>query len=265
MENQPKYEKIEDYLNGRLSGSALIDFEEQIKSDKELAAQVLLFKEMDMALSDESALAFQKMVQEEGEAFFAENALDNTKEKAEREPIIRQLSPPRRRWMIAASFLVFILSTLLLWQYQSNNPTSNEDLFAQHYEIYSLNEDLRGNDSTATQFETGIQQYQAKDFDVTAQIFEALVAANERDMNLIFCLAHAYLNQNPPQFDLAQRQFQKIITNDSSIYTPKAKWYAALILIQKGEVIEAKSLLKDVTESGDKFGQKAKDLLKELK
>lgn len=260
MSNQFQYEKIESYLNGTLSGSELADFEQQIKSNQDLAAQVALFEEMDMALSDETALDFQKMVQAEDEAFFEENEQEKPPEK----PIIRQLNSSRKLWMIAASFLVFVFSVFILWQFQSNEPTSNKELFAQYYETYSLNENLRGNNTNPTNFQKGVQQYQAKDFDSAAQTFESLLVVNKQDMSLTFCLANAYMNQNPPQFNLAEQQFQKIISNNSSIYVPKSKWYKALILLQKEKSEDVKTLLKEVSGSGDKFGKKAKELLENL-
>lgn len=260
MSNQPKYEKIEDYLNGILSGKDLVDFEEQIKSDKELALQVALFEEIDVALSDEVALSFQKMVAAEDKAFFAENKLEYSQKK----PIIRQFYQSNRRWMVAASILFTVLITLLLWNIQSNNPASDEELFAQYYETYALNKNLRGNDTNPTDFQTGIQQYQANKFDAAAQTFESLMAANEQDMSLTFCLANVYMNQKPPQFDLAEKQFKKIIANNSSIYVPKSKWYTALIFLQKGKSTDAKILLKAVAKSGDKFGKKAQELLQKL-
>ncbi len=263
MANQPKYEKIEAYLNGTLPPTEYEVFEQEIQSNPKLAEQVQLFREIDKALEDEGALNFQKVVQAEEEAFLKEFEKEVSEE--ENSKPLRKIGGFNRQWMMAASFLIFLFSAFLLWQFQPSESSSNEELFAQYVETYPLNEDVRGNDSTATNFEIGIQQYQAKDFDAAVQTFESLAATNGKDMSLAFSLGNAYLNQTPPQFILAEQQFRKIITNDSSIYVSKAKWYVALILLQKGELTEAKNLLKDVTESGDKYGRKAEELLKELR
>ncbi len=260
MSNQSKYEKIDNYLNGMLSGNKLADFEQEINSDEELATLVTLFQEMDIALVNESALGFQKIVEAEDKAFFAESTSNENQGKS----IIRQLYTANKRWLVAASLLLMVVNTLLFWQLQSNKATSNEELFTQYSNTYPLNSNVRGNDALTTDFQKGIQQYQAKNFSAATQIFESLVTANEQDMSLVFCLANAYFNQIPPQHDLAMQQFQKIISNDSSIYVTKSKWYLALIWLQKGKLEETKNLLKEVEQSGDKLAKKAKKLLGEL-
>ncbi|MEM8909220.1 MAG: hypothetical protein AAGD05_15345, partial [Bacteroidota bacterium] len=63
------YEKIEAYLNGTLAPAELQQFEAQLQTDPDLAAQLALFQNIDTALKDQSVLNFQKMVQQEGEAF----------------------------------------------------------------------------------------------------------------------------------------------------------------------------------------------------
>lgn len=262
MSNQSTYEKIEAYLNGTLLGSELTDFEEKMKSNKELATQVLLYQEVDEVLSNEPALDFQKIIQTEGDLFFEEQKLEEKKQNARP---IRKIGGRTRRWAIAASFLLFVMSAVLLWQLQSNQVASNKDLFAQYSNTYNLNKDLRGGDISASEFEKGIQFYKAKDFKAAAQTFETLNVEGEEDMVLIFCLAHSYFNQKPPQLDLAQQQFEKIIVNGSSIYVPKAQWYKALIALEKGDLEQAKILLKKVQQSGDRFGKKATELLEELK
>ncbi len=258
MSNQPIYEKIKAYLDGELTGAELEAFEKELLSNPELAEDVELYQTIDMVLEDEATLNFQKIVQAEDEAFFEENTA-----KLVEQPI-RKIGGFNRQWMIAASFLFLIVSAILLWQLQTNAPQSNQELFAQYADTYPLNEDLRSSDSTVSDFEKGIQEYQSKDFDAATQTFEVLVAKNEQDMSLLFCLANAYFNQNPPQLDLAAQQFQKIITKDSSIYVPKAKWYLALIALEKEDLVQAKTLLKEVEQSGDKFGKIAERLLKEL-
>lgn len=270
MSTENIYEKIDNYLNGTLSEVERAAFEAQLQQDASLREKVQLVREVDSVLSEEDDLNFQRIVESETDLFLknldsnSEGELKEEKKSPPPATPTRKIGGFSRRWAIAASFLLLLVSIMLLWQLQSNHPLSNEELFAQYSDTYPLNEDLRGSDSTISDFEKGIQQYQANNFDAATEIFEILLAKNEQDMSLSFCLANAYFNQNPPQFDLASKQFQKIITNDSSIYVPKAKWYLALIWLQKEELEKAKKLLKEVEVSGDKFGKKAKDLLIEI-
>ncbi len=222
---QEIYETIEAYLNGTLTGDALTEFEQRLKSEPDLAAQVQLFQNMDDALNDQPALDFQKIVQMEGAAFLQKAAAPPAK--------VRRIGWSRKQWAIAATLLFLVVSAALFWKMQSTDISSGDELFAQHFETYTLNEGLRGEEDENVDFKKGIQQYRLKNYGLAAETFNTLAENAPQDMVLAFCLANAYLNQSPPQTDLAQQQFQKIIADGSSIYTPTAKWYMALTLLKK--------------------------------
>jgi len=247
MSNKDTYEKIEAYLSGTLQGAELTAFERAIREDKALSKQVRLFRDMDTVLSDKATLDFQKMVAAEGNAFL------NPKEK-KKEPA-RLLRYPSFR-MAAAAVLLLIASAAGL--------LSGSELFAQHFETYPLNPDMRSGDAGQSTFEQGIEQYQSKDFIAAAQIFQELSQTDNQDMSLAFCLANAYLNQIPPQLDLASEALQKIISNGESVYVPKAKWYQAMILLKKEDTVAAKKLLEDLVEISGNLSRQAEEVLKDL-
>ncbi len=260
MSTQDLYEKIEAYLSDSLSASERLDFEAKLQADPALAAEVELMKEMDIAISDKPILDFQKLVQSEGEAF-------QKKHKAKEAPI-KQIAKRNSRFYIgiAASLLFVIASIFFLWNNQSSSQLSGKELFAQHFDTYDLNQNLRGSDSVdETAFEASIQQYQNKDYNAATTSFQQQVASAPNDMVLSFCLANAALNQNPPAVKLAEDQFRKIITNGESIYVLRSKWYLSLILLEKEKTAEAKTLLKELEQSPDNnLAQKAKAVLRDL-
>ncbi|MFK7908482.1 MAG: tol-pal system YbgF family protein [Chitinophagales bacterium] len=264
MSLQNTYEKIENYLNGTLTGADLEAFEEQLQSDAELLEEVKLMQNLDTVLSDEVDLVFQQMVETEAGLFLDELGSEEVEQPNFADSPVPKIGGWNRKWAIAASFLLLMVSMVLLWQVQSNDPISNDALFANHFDTYRLNKNVRGGGDSPTEFQKGIEYYNANEFGAATQVFEALTAQEPNDLSLAFCLGNAYLNQEPPQLDLAQSQFEKIISDGGSIHVPKAQWYMALVAVKKGDLEQAKTLLKQVEQSGDKFGQKAKELLKEL-
>jgi len=264
MSLQNTYEKIENYLNCTLIGADLEAFEEQLQGDTKLLEKVKLMRNVDAVLSDEADLAFQQMVETEAGLFLDELDLEEAEQSVANTSSVQKIGGWNRKWAIAASFLLLMVSMVLLWQVQSNHPVSNEDLFATHFDTYRLNKNVRGVGDSPTEFQKGIQHYNANEFEAATQVFEALTAQEPNDLSLAFCLGNAYLNQEPPQLDLAQSQFEKIISDGGSIHVPKAQWYMALVAVKKGDLEQAKTLLKQVEQSGDKFGQKAEKLLKEI-
>lgn len=253
------YDKIEAYLNKTMNETELIDFEQQLENSEELRAEVDLFQRIDTVMYDKDALNLQKTMDEIGASFF----LPEETEVADNAPRIGAWS--RQKWTIAASFLVFVVSALLIWQIQPNSSASNEELFAQYYETYDLNRNVRGNgDSSNAALKAGIQQYKSKDFAAAVQTFLPLATAQPQNDIAIFSLANAYFNQNPPKLDLAKQQFKKITDANATVYVPKAQWYLALIALKKGNLEQAEKLLKKVVASGDDIAKKAGNLLKEL-
>ena len=264
--SEETYNQIEAYLEGSLTQGEKAEFEHQMESNEDLAQEVELVKRVDTMIRDQGALELQKTMNEIDSSFFEE-------EEEEESPKLRTSTSPRiigswtrRTWAIAASFLFFAIGALLIWQMQSNSVASGEELFAQYYETYDLNQTVRGdNDSSNVDLKKGIQQYQSKDFGAAVQTFLPLAAAQPQNDVAVFCLANAYLNQNPSKLNLAKQQFERITTNNVTIYVPKAQWYLALIALKEKDTSQAKVLLKEVVASGDDLKGKAEELLEELK
>ena len=258
MSNQETFEQIEAYLNGALTGVELADFETRLKSDQQLADQVLLFQEIDQAVGDQSALHFQQLVKSEGDDFLAkQNTQKNTP---------KSISLPRRYLAIAATLLVLVVSLLLYWNINTSAFISGKALYAQNFETYNLHKNLRSESTTDNAvFKLAIEQYQARDFNAASTSFQQLATDAPEDQVLAFCLGNAFLNQQPPKLDLAKAQFQKIIDDGESIYVIRAKWFNALILIESEQFKLAESLLEEVATTQDNLGQKAKSLLQKIK
>ncbi len=264
MLSQEIYENIEAYINGTLTGTDLMEFEQKLQNDSNLATDIQLIRRVDDTLGDQSSLEVHQKVEVAVDDFLAELVQEESAEiKTIAHPPIRKIGGWAQRWAVAASFLLLAVIVVVLWQLQSPTAPSHQELFSQNFSTYPLDEDVRSGEET-TGFEKGVDQYRAKKFKAAAQVFQSLIAVEKNDMVLAFCLANAYLNQSPPQKNLANEQFQRILTDGASVYVPKAQWYLALMALEGGKLEEAKVLLEEIRESGDEFAQKAKELLEEL-
>lgn len=255
MLSQDVYETIEAYLAGKLNTTELSDFEAKLQADPDLAREVLLLKEIDLAVGDKSVLQFQELVRKEGEAF--------KQAQSPRAVPVKRLAP-RRYLAVAATLLLLVATVFLLRQYSDSSP-SGQNLFAQHFETYNLSQSMRS-ESVAEEalFQTAIEQYQNENFSAASSSFQQLANNSPDDMVLAFCLANAYLNQSPPALDPAAAQFQKIIADGQSIYVLRSQWYLALIRLEQGDRAAAKKLLQALAQAPDNLGQKASSLLKDL-
>ena len=260
MSQEIDIEKIEQYLSGALSGQELVAFEKALSSNEELAKQVQLMRDFDLVLADEKAIEVQEKIQGIGQDFFTQEQMpSNVKE----EPI-KRLPFYRRPLAIAASILFIITAGALIWQMNTGSSSlSNEELFAQYYSVEKMNPTLRGDQQTDSLYQSAITQYKNKEYASAINIFNTLLQNDTDNLQFIYGLANAYLNDQ--QLANAEIQFRKIIADGKSIMTPKSIWYLALIKLKEGKVEEARKQLEQLRKTEDlQLIKQANALLKTL-
>ncbi len=255
MLDQKLHETIEAYLNGDLKGADLSDFETRLQSDQELAFQVSMFRDIDSAVNDKPVLNFQKLVEEQGNIFFQENDQEKT--------IVKKIN--WRNYLIAAATFILFAAAIFIIKNQSSSHLSGQDLFAQHFESYELNESLRSSNEDVNIFDEGVNKYRAKAYNESTDIFLQLVNNDSTDMTATFCLAQSSLNQVPQNFTLAKVQLEKIISDGRSIYVPASKWYLALILLKQEDLDSTHQLLLELKTEEGNYAKKARELADQIK
>jgi outer membrane PBP1 activator LpoA protein len=213
-----------------------------------------LWRNIDEAIGDESTLRFQRKVSEAGAPYLAGSVAK-----------VRSLGGIRRYLAIAASVLILVSGGLFVYQQLDGQERSGSELYASNYTSYDLSQ-IRTSETAATTdpFAQGVASYAAGDFQQAAALFAPLTQEGTNKMKATFALAHAYLNQTPPKTMEAEVQLRAIITDDKSSYVSSAKWYLALIHLQREEVTLAKPLLAAVQQAGGKLGKTATEILAEL-
>lgn len=257
MSNE-KNNKIEDYLDGKLSNKELKEFEKTLQDDAQLAKKVKVTKEVNQTIAQETQLkAFKAQLNQLNENYFsAENAIQ------EPTTIVKPLrSNNLRRSLIAASVLVLAVSAFFAWSVL-NSSMSSAELFATHYEPYGIGQ--RGNNANGSELEQqATLAYNNNDFEKAIPLFEEITQSDDNNEKNILRLGSAYLSTNQPQ--KAIDTFQKIISNPQSALMQTAQWYQALAYIQLEQTEEAKNILNKLANAGNRtYPSKAKKLLKYL-
>ena len=118
MENA-EYNKIDDYLMGRLQGAALEAFEQRLKEDKDLAEKVQAQQQALGILRQAGDLNLKREIQEVEDSFF----------RQKRQPALsRRLST----WIIAAASLLLLFFAYRAWQKSTPN-----QLYDEYYLAYN--------------------------------------------------------------------------------------------------------------------------------
>ncbi len=249
------YHLIENYLDGKLTKEELAAFEARLQADAAFAQKVNLFREVETTLGDPVRQNIQAQLDNLGETYFQQPVV--AKKKINLLPFYQKL------WAIAASFLLLISIGFLLWQNQSIDNLSNEQIFAQNYQLPNLDPMTRGRDRKHTLQEV-IELYENQDYPAALVRLKELRQRDSENKQLTYLLAHTYLNLSPPQLMESVETFKTLIQHNQNVYVPKAKWYLALIYIRQNNVVAAQPLLKAVVTVNDSNSEKAKLILRQL-
>ena len=243
---------IERYLDGELDKAELQAFEAQVSSDQELASELQLARQarhlVSMAgrshLSDRLD-AFEKEVKEEEET-----------------PEFKAFTLPT--WMKVAAAAITILMAGW-WFYEQPFSSSQQDLFASHFEPYRNPINLRDTESLfGTDWQQAVELYSKGDFENAIPAFK-----KELDkQNTVSYLSHFYLGisalaKATPDPQQAINAFDQVLASDND-YHQQANWYKGLALLKKGAKKEAREIFEGIIENGHYQKEKAAMLLRDL-
>lgn len=247
-------DKIEDYLDGLLSSDEQQTFEEAMRTDKALANKVAITKEVNHTIATEAKLqAFQKTLSNLDKIHFPVAEKTETTKTA----VIRPMKSNRKIWLIAASFLILVVSSILIRNALKSETIDNTALFAANYEPFNTGQ--RGDNGDLSDIENqALAAYTSKDFKAAIPLFAQLSIENPTDENLILQLGSAYLSTYKTSEAIAV--FQKI--EAASVNYQAAQWFLALAYLQNDEIEMAKKVLIALANAGERmYSTKAKKLL----
>lgn len=261
---------IEDYLNGQLPEERIQAFETKMQQDKDLAAEVALFREMDDLLGDTDALDFSQTI---------DTVLQNNRsESKEKQAVVKQMttkSKSNRKWLsIAAGIaLIALFGTLI---FMNSTAISPDKLYATHMQFPNTlggGSALRSTDITVT---TNIlkqinQSWQVANTAYQKEEYSAALIA----LKNIEVLDPNFTSESKGDYyfkkGLVQLKLDKTVEAISSFelvedgdYLTNAEWKKALALL-KIDTNKAKIALQKIVDTNHPEQEVAKTILEELK
>jgi len=241
--------KINQYINGELTGELLEAFEATLATNKDLRDEIKQHKEIDTVLMknyldlDDEA---RKKEKENLQPIFDELGEKYFKKENKSTAIIRRLMPIVI-FTVAAALLLFFFNPF-------TNKTSPTQLAVQNFELYQLDASMGSSDLKATWTEA-IKNYRAENYEVAITKFDSYLKDNPNNKEALLAKGCALLKLN--KTDLAIQTFQQI--NNSKT----ANWYLALSYLKNDEVTKAQPILEGLLDN-KKYGAKAKAILRDL-
>ncbi len=233
-------ERIEAFLSGNMGKGEQLAFEQELKSDPELAEEVALQRDT-LALLDMGAeLDYKEKLQE----------IDRDLMVSKSRPLFSQT----RIWLAAAG--IFIGACLITWlMFKPSSSSPYGEAFVPYQDLTGLRGD------TLDLFRTGMNAYNRGQYDIGIGYLKDFVEVNPSDLHARLYLGISYLANEEAEkalFPLSQ-------IPDSSILAPTAHWYHALALGQSSQEEKALEVLCKIAGDLDHaYRERALKLLEKL-
>jgi len=261
------YKQIDQYINGELTGEALANFEAKLLTNKELAEEVALYKDVEMTLTsvythEREDAELTQTFNQLGKKYFTKEATiqetDSTKIKQDNTKVV-QLQPTSKenekgkssslRWLrpVIGLAVAALIALLIFQPWQS-------DLIRPFDTPYELAIIKRSPDSQA--LEQAQKAYNSGDYAAALPVFEQY--PDKVEVQLAKGNTEHYLGKT----DAAINTFQQIASG-GSVYVSTANWYLAGAYLQKNQAEKAKAALNKI--KGGQYYEKAQKLLDEIK
>lgn len=259
-------EKIEAYLEDRMSEDRRLAFESELAENEQLRNEFDEMKAVILGIRSAAAIAFAEQVGQ------WEKRLKNDQDHVE-EAKIKQLFPGNTGaissrqesssrkipyiYAIAAAVVV-LLGLLFILRPQSLDANT---LYAAHFERPSNPFTLMGGDTKSLQLQA-FQAYEQSDFQEAISLYQQVLKDSPQNAQVLYLLGVTYMEDDQPK--KAIEIFDKVISEDK-IYDEKAQWYKALAWLKANDSEKAKIQLLDIVNSEQHdYKKEAEALLRKI-
>lgn len=263
MDAQQQFDTIEAYLAGELKGSALAEFEQEIKADAALATVVEehrighdaielliesdLRKELDFLRAEANSTSTTKVVQMPT----VEAPATTVQGTAKRRSLFPRLA--------AAASVILLIGFFALQLGTSSN------VLDEHYLEYPMPSVNRSGEATDLHLlATGLGAYKSGNYTEAINYYKSIPVEDKRYNEAQFYLGHSYHHNS--NYTAASTAFAKVAASKDIRFMEKAEWYQLLALLaNKQQDTTFKTLLnKMIDDKGHSYHQQAQKLNADL-
>jgi len=239
------FEKMEDYIHGKLSALEQQRFEDEMAQDEVLRQEVALYRRLIDAVETESARQLLEQIHEEN--FAKETTVVPLQSRRAFFPLA-----------IAASLALLVLAGWWLFTLQS---TQAEGLYAAYFfPAVGLPTTLGYTEDP--QFAEGMISYKLQEYAEARNYWKSLVEADPQNDTLNYYMGIAFLADEMP--DQAVNHLQRVVQQDESAYQNDAKWYVALAYLLAEQEENAKTILNELAATESNYQEPSREILNDL-
>ena len=279
--------KIDDYLNGRLKGRELDEFENELLNNSELRKELAEYKRLHQIGQEQLNLGDKEMIpgdyhedlDNEARAdieefdIFKNRGLDpdmvdfkDRLKKAENElnetfPSTGQHRNIRMLWLLAAAVVVAVLaiSVILLKPFSGR---SFPDLYARYYEPLEKTEEILDLTRSNNSFLYAVEVFEAGEYERAMILFTGLLDDEVTGPYSRIYIGLCYMQLG--EFDQAIVSFDEVQPFRLNELFVFSKWYTGLCYLKTGQSEQARNALSVVAEEDHPLSGKAERILRKM-
>ena len=249
MNEETKDQLIQDYLAHSLKGDELKYFEDQIRRDPELAAEVTAYQELELGLHGIGA----EHLAAETSQWESEYRQSQTSEG--------KVVPFRPYYAVAAAVTLLLLlgGILLFW---NPNPELGE-LYAQHYAPYEdmILDRSEASEGTEQLLIQGMEAYNRQEYPLAERHLQEYLAQSPEQYGAALYLGIAQLETN--QLEAAEASFRR--ASQDIKFEQQAQWYLSLLYLKSEQMTKVRTALQAIADNAQHYKHReASTLLKDI-
>lgn len=234
---------IESYLDGELSEQERLQFEQELKTNKELANDLLIHQEIRNALGDEDLIDLREKLSIIREDY-------HRKEKK------------KKRFAIFASSSIIVIAFITTF-FICNKSYTNDELYNMYYEHYDAGTIVRGEvQPTKEIYTNALRTYDKGQYAEAIKLFEQIRDTSAFYQPKEYYTALSYMElQN---FDKALNHLEPLLKNNVSALHKNIIWFSGLCYLKTNQNEKAKQQFKYLSNSSSCFKQKSTEILEKI-
>ena len=241
-------EVIEKYIDGDLVGKELLDFQDLLSTDKDIARDYNLSLEINNAIHEQDVMALRETM----DYMYHDETVKR----------IPNVFSGRRKYYAAASIALLVAAGGLV-QKLTKPSLNNNALYEIYYAPYDATISYRsGNTEVDRVLLKAMERYEEHDFANALVLFEEVVQSHEDDMAVKLYTGISYMEEE--KYQKATNSFNKIITNNNNLFIEQAKWYLSMCYIKTGKNSDAIHVLNELIQDKSTYKDQANGVLKQI-
>ena len=247
-------EKIQKYLDSRMSEVELLEFKEQLKIDPDLVAELDIHRLTKDVVRDGDEDRFRKKLSEAYENYSDKRHISN------KQIIETKTNKFLLRFIPLVAAVIAVLFFLL-------NPLTStpEKLYSKYYETfledYSSRSVALGDESFF--LEEAVKLYLTNNY---VEALSSLIeySSDRKDISVISDFYMGLTQIENENFEKAEESFLVVLNQDFNFLQEHSQWYLSLVYLKVGKNNLAEENLLEIKYQESGYSKRAKEILKRL-